>query len=285
MDHRLRRRIDDLMAALSSHLEEAASLSRERLGAIPPVAVVLGSGLGILADHMQEARDLAVEDIPHYPPSTVHGHAGRWVAGRLDGTFVLALKGRVHAYEGYSQDQVVFPVRLLAALGVKTLVTTNAVGCIDRRLRPGDLVLLEDQLNLMFRNPLRGLNDDAAGPRFPDMSAAYDRDLMAVALETARQEGLELHTGVMGGLLGPSYETPAEIRMLARCGADVVGMSTIPETIAARHLGLRVAAISCVTNFAAGLSARPLDHSEVTEAAEMARGRFSRLLAAFLARI
>jgi purine-nucleoside phosphorylase len=272
-------------SAASVELRRSAACVAERLGALPSVAVVLGSGLGILADHMEEARDLAVEEIPHYPVSTVHGHAGRWVAGRLDGTFVLALKGRVHAYEGYNQDQVVFPVRLLAALGVKVLVTTNAVGCIDRRLRPGDLVLLDDQLNLMFRNPLRGANDDGAGPRFPDMSAAYDRDLMALALETARQEGLELHTGVMGGLLGPSYETPAEIRMLARCGADVVGMSTIPETIAARHLGLRVAAISCVTNFAAGLSARPLDHAEVTEAAEMARGRFSRLLAAFLARI
>jgi len=264
---------------------QAAAEVRGHLGEVPPVAVVLGSGLGILADHMQDAREVATEDIPHYPPSTVHGHAGRLVAGLLDGTRVLALKGRVHAYEGYSQEQVVFPVRLMAALGVKALVTTNAVGCIDRRLRPGDLVLLEDQLNLMFRNPLRGPNDDSAGPRFPDMSAAYDRGLISLALETAREAGLELHTGVMAGLLGPSYETPAEIRMLARCGADVVGMSTIPETIAAHHLGLRVAAISCVTNFAAGLSARPLDHSEVTEAAEMARGRFSRLLAAFLARI
>ena len=265
-------------------LQSAAAFVREQLGEIPGRAVVLGSGLGVLADHLTDVRELDTGAIPHFPVSTVHGHAGRLAAGLLEGTPVLALKGRVHAYEGYSQEQVVFPVRLMAALGVTRLLTTNAVGCIHRRLRPGDLVLLVDQINLMFRNPLRG-PDDGQGPRFPDMSAPYDADLNAAALATAVEQGLALHTGVMAGLLGPSYETPAEIRMLGRLGADVVGMSTIPETIAARRLGLRVAAISCVTNFAAGMTGRPLDHSEVTEVAEQARGRFSRLVSAFLARI
>jgi len=265
-------------------LREAPDFVRERLGVIPGRAVVLGSGLGVLVEHLAEAREVAAGEIPHYPVSTVPGHAGRLAAGLLDGTPVLALKGRVHGYEGYTQAQVVFPVRLMAALGVTRLVTTNAVGGIDRRLAPGDLVLLEDQINLMFRNPLRG-PEPGDGPRFPDMSAPYDADLMAVAREAARRLGIALPAGVMGGLLGPSYETPAEIRMLARMGADVVGMSTIPETIAARHLGVRVAAISCVTNFAAGLGSHPLDHAEVTEAAERARDRFTRLLSAFLAGI
>jgi purine-nucleoside phosphorylase len=270
---------------MNEEIRRAAAFVRENLGELPPRAVVLGSGLGVLVDHLEDVRELETAAIPHFPPSTVPGHAGRLAAGRLEGTPVLALKGRVHAYEGYRQDQVVFPVRLLAELGVRRLITTNAVGGIDRRLAPGDLVLLEDQINLMFRNPLRGVNDLAAGPRFPDMSAPYDRELLATARETARELGISLPTGVMAGLLGPSYETPAEIRMLARLGADVVGMSTIPETIAARHLGLAVIAISCVTNFAAGLGQRPLDHGEVTEVAELARGRFSRLLAALLARI
>lgn len=270
---------------MHEQIQQAADFVRQALGEIPPRAVVLGSGLGVLVEHMEDARDLSNEEIPHFPRSTVPGHAGRLVAGRLDGTPVLALKGRVHAYEGYSQAQVVFPIRLFSTLGVRALVTTNAVGCVNRLFKPGDLVLLTDQLNLMFRNPLRGPNDEALGPRFPDMSAAYDGELNRIALETARRLGLELKTGVMAGLLGPSYETPAEIRMLGRLEADVVGMSTIPEAIAARHLGLPLAAISCVTNFAAGLSARLLNHAEVTEAAEMARSRFSTLLSALLAGI
>ncbi|MFA7331123.1 MAG: purine-nucleoside phosphorylase [Candidatus Delongbacteria bacterium] len=270
---------------MHEQIRQAAAFVRQELGEIPPRAVVLGSGLGVLVDHMDGARELSTAAIPHFPVSTVPGHAGRLVAGRLDGTPVLALKGRVHAYEGYSQEQVVFPIRLFAALGVKALVTTNAVGCVNRLLRPGDLVLLTDQLNLMFRNPLRGPNDDALGPRFPDMSAAYDPGLNQCARETARELGLDLKCGVMAGLLGPSYETPAEIRMLARLEADVVGMSTIPEAIAARHLGLPMAAISCVTNYAAGLGAGTLNHAEVTDVAEQARERFSALLSALLARI
>jgi len=266
-------------------VQEAAEFVRQRLGELPPRAVVLGSGLGVLVDHMTDLREVPTTEIPHFPPSTVPGHAGRLAAGLLDGTPVLALKGRVHAYEGYSQEQVVFPVRLFSALGVRSLVTTNAVGCVNRLFKPGDLVLLTDQINLMFRNPLRGPNDDAEGPRFPDMCAAYDPGLVRKACDTALRLGLDLKTGVMAGLLGPSYETPAEIRMLARLEADVVGMSTIPEAIAARHLGLPMAAIACVTNFAAGIGSRPLDHAEVTEVAEQARHRFSTLLSALLAEV
>jgi len=270
---------------MREQVRQAAEFVRQGLGEIPPRAVVLGSGLGVLVDHMTEARELSTAEIPHFPVSTVPGHAGRLAAGRLDGTPVLALKGRVHAYEGYSQEQVVFPIRLFAELGVKALITTNAVGCVNRLFQPGDLVLLTDQVNLMFRNPLRGPNDESEGPRFPDMCAAYDPELARKARETALRLGLSLKTGVMAGLLGPSYETPAEIRMLARLEADVVGMSTIPEAIAARHLGLPMAAIACVTNYAAGIGASPLDHAEVTEVAEQARHRFSSLLGALLAEV
>lgn len=265
-------------------LEKAARCVRERLGEIPRLALVLGSGLGVLVEGLEGSREMPTGEIPGYPVSTVPGHAGVLAAGRLGGTPVLALKGRVHAYEGYDQEQVVFPIRLLKALGVETVITTNAVGCIDRRLSPGDLVLLDDQINLMFRNPLRG-PEDGTGPRFPDMSAPYSRRVNAIARQAALDIGVPLKVGTMGGVLGPSYETPAEIRMLARMGADLVGMSTVPEVIVAVHDGLEIATISCVTNHAAGIADRPLDHSEVTETAERARGAFTRLLVALLSRL
>ena len=257
---------------------QAANWVRERLGEIPARGIVLGSGLGVLVDGMNPAREVATEEIPGFPPSTVHGHAGKLVAGELDGVPVLALKGRVHAYEGYNQQQVVFPVRLMAALGVSHLLLTNAVGSINRLYHPGDLVLVEDQINLMFRNPLRGPNDPEMGPRFPDMSNAVCPAMASLVRRVAQQEAIPLRVGVMGGVSGPSYETPAEIRMLARIGADIVGMSTIPELIAAKHIGLNAVAISCVTNYAAGISASQLDHSEVTEVAERARGVFRKLV-------
>jgi purine-nucleoside phosphorylase len=264
---------------------QALERIRERLGPLPGDALVLGSGLGVLVRDMTEVRELPVDDIPGYPRSTVSGHDGLWVAGLLEGVPLLALKGRVHGYEGYAPSQVVLPVRLLGALGIRNLVLTNAVGSINRLYHPGDLVLLEDQINLMFRNPLRGPNDDDLGPRFPDMSAPTDPDLNRKVREAARELGQPLRTGVMAGVTGPSYETPAEIRMLARIGADVVGMSTIPEVIAARHMGLPVAAISCVTNHAAGIGSRQLCHSEVTEVAERARPGFSALLVALFRRL
>lgn len=264
---------------------QALDLIRERLGPLPAHALVLGSGLGVLVRDMTAVRELPVSHIPGYPRSTVAGHDGLWVAGLLDGVPLLALKGRVHGYEGYSQSQVVLPVRLLGELGIRGLVLTNAVGGINRLFHPGDLVLLEDQINLMFRNPLRGPNDDGLGPRFPDMSAPTDPALNALVRETARELGIPLRAGVMAGVTGPSYETPAEIRMLGRFGADVVGMSTIPEVIAARHIGLPVAAISCVTNYAAGIGGRQLRHEEVTEVAEQARPGFTALLVGLFRRL
>ncbi|MCA9783794.1 MAG: purine-nucleoside phosphorylase [Calditrichaeota bacterium] len=261
-------------------MQDAATFIRERLAPVPELAIVLGSGLGVLVDGMSDIRSLAVREIPGYPPSTVEGHAGSWVAGTLDGVSVLALKGRVHGYEGYTPEQVVMPVRLLGALGVRRLLLTNAVGCVNRLFHPGDLVLLEDQINLMFRNPLRGPNTTAPGPRFPDMSAPTDPGINQMIRDTARELGLPLRVGVMAGFTGPSYETPAEIRMLDRIGADVVGMSTIPELIAARHIGLATAAISCVTNYAAGIGTTQLNHEEVTRIAEQARPGFTALLGA-----
>lgn len=269
---------------MSSTLNEAVAAVKQGLGEIPDLAIILGSGLGILVDDMQ-GRELPTEEIPGHPRSTVDGHDGLWASGRLGKRKVLALKGRVHPYEGYSDEQIAFPIRLLHRLGVRTLLTTNAVGCIDRRLGPGDLVLLDDQINLMFRNPLRGRHRPEEGERFPDMSAPFDPGLMELLRETALTEGIALKTGVMAGVLGPSYETPAEIRMLGRMGADVVGMSTIPEVIMARQLGMRVLSISCVTNFAAGIAASPLNHAEVTETAGRVRADFSRLLVSFLSRV
>ncbi len=269
---------------LPENVTQAAKWVRDRLGEIPQRGIVLGSGLGVLVDGMTSARDVATEEIPGFPPSTVVGHAGRLVAGELDGVPVLALKGRVHGYEGYSQEQVVFPVRLMAALGVTHLLLTNAVGSINRLYHPGDLVLVEDQINLMFRNPLRGPNDPEMGPRFPDMSASVCSEMASIVRDAARDLATPLRVGVMGGVTGPSYETPAEIRTLGRIGADIVGMSTIPELIAARHIGLCAVPISCVTNYAAGISAQQLDHSEVTEVAERARGVFRTLVVEVLRR-
>jgi purine-nucleoside phosphorylase len=265
-------------------LAEAAEFVRGQIGAPPSLGLVLGSGLGVLAEGLEQGRELPTSGIPHFPPSTVAGHAGRLAAGLLGGVPVLALKGRVHAYEGYSQAQVVFPIRLFKALGLRAVITTNAVGCIDRRLAPGDLVLLVDQINLMQRNPLRGFRQGQDALRL-DLSAAYSPRLRREALAAAQELGLPLREGVLGGVLGPSYETPAEIRMLGRLGADVVGMSTVPEVIAARQAGLEIASISCVTNFAAGIGDRPLDHAEVTETAELARTAFTRLLIALLSRL
>ena len=266
-------------------LERAAGFIRRRLGEVPPRAVILGSGLGLLAESLERRLELPYAEIPGFPEATVEGHTGRMAAGRLQDAHLLVLRGRVHAYEGYSQEQVVFPIRLLAALGVGRVLLTNAVGSIDRDLHPGDLVLLEDQINQTFRNPLRGPNAHRLGPRFPDMSTPTSDLMNNLARETADRLGVPLRGTVMGGVLGPSYETPAEIRMLQRLGAGVVGMSTIPELIAAAHLGLEACAISCVTNYAAGIGKDRLDHAEVTTAAESARVDFIRLVAALMAEL
>lgn len=253
----------------------------------PHAAVVLGSGLGAFADRLVDPVVIDYADIPHFPEVGVAGHAGRMVVGDLPdgGPRVAALAGRVHLYEGHPIAHVVHPVRTLAAWGVDTVVFTNAAGGMHPNLQPGTLMLITDHINLSGQNPLTGPNDDALGPRFPDLSAAYDRDLCAVFRAAAESVGVALESGVYVGLSGPSYETPAEIRMLQILGGDAVGMSTVCEVIAARHVGLRVAGVSCITNAAAGLSDQLLDHAEVKETADRVRDAFVALLTAALARV
>jgi purine-nucleoside phosphorylase len=245
---------------------------------LPQVGVVLGSGLGEFAARVTEKTIIEYADIPHFKEVSVAGHAGRLVLGRIGAVSVAVLQGRYHYYEGHDIMNVVFPVRVLGNLGVKSLLLTNAAGGINRELQSGDLMVIRDHINLMGINPLRGANDERLGPRFPDMSAVYDAKFQDIIVTAQKEIGLAAKKGVYLALSGPSYETPAEIRMLAVLGADAVGMSTVPEAICARHMGLRVAGISCVTNLAAGISSQPLSHQEVTETAERVKNDFIKLL-------
>lgn len=249
----------------------------------PSVAIILGSGLGGLADHVKDPVVVPYVDIPGFAPSTVAGHRGRLVAGRLEGRRVLVFQGRYHAYEGHEATQLAVPVRTAAGLGAGTLIVTCAAGGVNRLYGPGTLMLLSDHLNFMGRNPLVGPVRDGE-ERFPDMSRAYDPDLRALAREVGRHEGVELVEGIYAAVLGPSYETPAEIRTLERLGADAVGMSTVPEVIAARAAGMRVLGIALVTNAAAGLVDQPLHHREVVAAAAAAAERFERVVRGVVAR-
>ncbi len=268
--------------ALLARLDEAAALVRSRTPLRPAVGVVLGSGLGAFADALEEAAVLPFAEIPHFPASTVDGHRGALVVGLCRGVPVAVLKGRVHFYEGYRLDEVVFPVRVLGRLGVRTLVLTNAAGAINPAFAPGDLMVIEDHLNLLG-NPLLGRNEDALGPRFPDMSEAYDRRLRDALEASGRAAGARVHRGVYVAMTGPSYETPAEIRMARVLGADAVGMSTVPEVIAARHMGMRVAGLSCLTNMAAGVSDRALDHADVLATGERTKAALLEVLARVVA--
>jgi purine-nucleoside phosphorylase len=252
----------------------AAEYLESRLPLRPRVAVVLGSGLGAFADSLDSATSIPYAEIPGWPQSTAIGHAGKLVVGMVEGCPVAALAGRVHLYEGYSAQQVVYGVRTMAKLGVQSLVLTNAAGAINPAFRPGQLVWISDHINLLGQNPLTGANDDAIGPRFPDMSEAYDRNYRAVA----RDLTADYAEGVYAAVPGPSYETPAEIRYLRAIGADLVGMSTVPETIAANHMGLKVLGLSCVTNFAAGVIDQKLDHKEVLAVGEQIRETIVALL-------
>ncbi|HEX9190076.1 MAG TPA: purine-nucleoside phosphorylase [Vicinamibacteria bacterium] len=263
---------------LLARLDAAADHVRGRTPLRPQIGVVLGSGLGAFADSLEDAVAVPYGDVPHFPTSTVVGHQGALVVGRCRGVPVAAMKGRVHFYEGYPLGEVVFPVRVLGRLGVTTLVVTNAAGAINPSFAPGDLMVIEDHLNLLG-NPLLGPNEDALGPRFPDMSEAYDRGLRDVAEAGCRAASIPCHRGVYVGLTGPSYETPAEIRMLRAMGADAVGMSTVPDVIAARHMGIRVAGLSCLTNMAAGVSDAPLDHRDVLETGERVKAALLEVLA------
>jgi purine-nucleoside phosphorylase len=251
----------------------------------PPVAVVLGSGLGAFADQLEDRLEIPYIDIPDWPPSTAVGHAGRLVFGKLGALEIVAQAGRAHLYEGHSAFSVTFGVRVLASLGVRSIVFTNAAGGINLKLRRGSLVLISDHINLQGSNPLVGPNDDLLGPRFPDMSEAYSARHREIAKEAARELGIELSEGVYAAMLGPSYETPAEIRYLRAIGADMVGMSTVPEVIVANHLGLRALGISCVTNMAAGILTQKIKHEEVLETGAMVRDTLVRLLNAVLPRL
>jgi purine-nucleoside phosphorylase len=248
----------------------------------PLLGIILGSGLGGFADSLERPVAIDYADLPDFPRSSVHGHAGRLVLGYHHDMPVVAMQGRVHFYEGYSPWQVGFPTRVLARLGVKHLTVTNAAGGINLSFKVGDLMIITDHLNLSGFNPLVGPNDEALGPRFPDMSHAYDPDLVRTLEAVAFKESIALRKGVYASLSGPSYETPAEIRMLRTLGADAVGMSTVPEVIVAAHMGLKVTGISCVTNLAAGIGTTKLSHDEVSQTANLVKGTFTRLISRFL---
>lgn len=262
--------------------EAAGRFIRSKTKLRPQIALVLGSGLGAFADEFTSAVKIPYAKIPHFPQSTAIGHAGQLVLGKVAGIDVVGMQGRVHLYEGYSAKEVAFPVRVFARLGVKTILLTNAAGGIKREFTEGSLVAISDHMNLQGDNPLTGTNEEKFGPRFPDMSVAYDKEFRELAMAQAKRLGLKLGEGVYAALAGPSYETPAEIRHLRTIGADLVGMSTVPEVIAARHSGLRVLGISCVTNAAAGILDQPLNHNEVLETAERVKGDFIALLQAVI---
>jgi purine-nucleoside phosphorylase len=268
-------------------LDQAGEFIRMRLGgrAVPSIGIILGSGLGRLAEELGGAIAIPYGEIPHFPVSTVAGHAGRLVVGMLSGTPVVALQGRFHLYEGYGPDEVVFPIRALARAGVKAFVITNAAGGVNKSFAAGDLMVISDHLNLTGQNPLAGPHDDRLGPRFPDMSEAYSIPFRAHCHDAAREVGLSLREGVYCVLSGPSYETPAEVRMLHQCGADAVGMSTIPEVVACRQMGVKVLGISLISNLAAGISKVPLTHQEVMETGERVAADFVRLIRAVVPKI
>ncbi len=242
------------------------------------IGVILGSGLGDYAEALEDAVKLPYSEIPGFPRSTVAGHAGMWCCGTLYGKRVVMMQGRFHYYEGYGMKDVTLPVRVMQKIGVKTLIVTNAAGGVNLGYHPGELMVIGDIFSMTAQNPLIGPNLDAFGPRFPDMSCAFDKELRALAHECANEQGFALREGVYAQMTGPTYETPAEIRMLRTLGADAVGMSTVPEVIVARHGGMRVLGISCITNMAAGILDQPLNHAEVTETANRVKGQFRNLL-------
>jgi len=272
-------------SSLYARAEHAARTIRARTTEQARVALVLGSGLGGFADDFEDAVAIPYQEIPGFVPSTAEGHAGRLVIGKIDRVSVLAMQGRVHFYEGYSLEEVTFPIRTFKLLGVKTLILTNAAGGINVELSQGALMVISDHLNLMGVNPLRGINDERFGPRFPDMSEVYSRELQEAVIEEASGMGIDLRRGIYGALPGPSYETPAEIHMLRTFGADAVGMSTVPEAIVARQMGMEVLGLSCITNMAAGISDQPINHEEVMETGQLVRATFTQLLRQLISRL
>ncbi|MDX5323443.1 MAG: purine-nucleoside phosphorylase [Exiguobacterium sp.] len=257
---------------------ETKAFLQERMNGTPEIGLILGSGLGVLADEIENPVAIPYEDIPHFPVSTVEGHAGQLVFGDLEGKRVVAMQGRFHFYEGYSMEQVTFPVRVLKLIGVETLIVTNAAGACNENFNPGDLMIITDHINFFGTSPLIGKNANEFGTRFPDMSEAYDKQLVKLTEQVASDLGLNVQKGVYFGNTGPTYETPAEVKMARLLGGDVVGMSTVPEVIVARHSDMRVLGISCVSNMAAGILDQPLNHEEVIETTERVRQDFLSLV-------
>ena len=263
-------------------LRESADSIRKAYPHDLDIGIVLGSGLGEMAEAIEDAVIIDYHDIPHFPVSTVPGHKGRLVIGHLEGRTVLCMQGRFHYYEGWSMEEVVYPIRVMRMLGIGTLILTNAAGCVNEAWKPGDLMVITDHIKLIADNPLRGANPDALGPRFFDMTRAYDRDLAALAESAAVSLGITVRKGVYMFFAGPSFETPAEIRFARIAGADAVGMSTVPEAIAASHMGMRTLGISCLTNMAAGILGQPLSHAEVLETGERVKASFMALVRSVL---
>ncbi|MFT8322314.1 MAG: purine-nucleoside phosphorylase [Bacillus sp. (in: firmicutes)] len=257
-------------------IKQAADFLKEKNNKLPKIGLILGSGLGVLAEEIENAVKIPYSEIPEFPVSTVEGHAGQLVFGSIFGIDVVAMQGRFHFYEGYSFDKVTFPVRVMKELGVETLIVTNAAGGVNESYAPGNLMLISDHINNMGTNPLIGPNDANLGVRFPDLSEAYCKELRKTAKEVADKIGLAIQEGVYVGNTGPSYETPAEVKMLRIVGGDAVGMSTVPEVIVARHAGIKVLGISCISNMAAGILDQPLNHEEVIETTEKVKNDFLR---------
>jgi len=276
--------VEAASSSLYSRAENAARTIRSRAGESGHIALVLGSGLGDFAEELKDAVRIPYREIPGFVSSTAQGHVGRLVIGKVEGVTVLAMQGRVHYYEGYSLEEVTFPVRTFKLLGIDTLLLTNAAGGVNVELTQGALMVISDHLNLMGVNPLRGPNDERFGPRFPDMSEVYSRELQELAIEEARGLEISARRGIYAALAGPSYETPAEIHMLRSFGADAVGMSTVPEAIVARHMGMKVLGISCITNMAAGITENPINHEEVMETGHRVRETFTQLLRKIIAK-
>ncbi len=263
-------------------VEEGINFLQEKGIPEPQVGLILGSGLGELAEEVEGGIRIPFTDVPHLPPSTVPGHSGQFVVGELNSIPVIMMQGRYHFYEGYSPQELVRPLRIMGGLGIKAVIITNAAGAVNVNFNVGDFMFIRDHINFMGINPLRGANLEELGPRFPDMSKAYDQDLIQTGEEVGRQNGKITRKGVYTAFTGPCFETPAEIKMVGRWGADAVGMSTVPEVIAARHMGLRVLGISCITNMAAGTLPQPLSHEEVMEVGEQVKPEFKELIKGIL---
>lgn len=273
------------METIIQNIQESASYIQSQCEHKPSIAIILGSGLGSLANEIQDATIIPYGDIPHFPVSTVEGHAGQLVIGNLSGKTVIAMQGRFHYYEGYPMQDVTYAIRVMKLLGVDKLIVTNAAGSVDETRSPGDLMLISDHINLSGANPLIGRNLDSFGVRFPDLSNAYSPALRAIAKEVAKEENIDLQEGVYVFLSGPTYETPAEICMIRQLGGDAVGMSTAPEVIVAVHSGIEVIGISCLTNMAAGILEEPLNHDEVVATSEKVKVKFSTFIKSLLERI